>query len=89
MQWLEEDLQRGVGQNPSWDLCKPGGQLQDISDLCDFFTTVELHFLHQECQTQFLEGHSPAYSAPENWKSLPSEDTFQGRKASRHVQIQS
>ncbi len=28
-------------------------------------------------------------AASENWKMLPSEDTFQGRKASRHVRIQS
>ncbi len=31
---LNEDLQRGVGQNPSWDVCKPGDQLQETSDLC-------------------------------------------------------
>ncbi len=24
-----------MGQNPSWDVCKPGGQLQETSDLCD------------------------------------------------------
>ncbi len=27
--YLGEDLKRGVGQNPSWDVCKPGGQLQE------------------------------------------------------------
>ncbi len=32
---LGEDLQRGVGQNPSRDVCKPGDQLQETSDLCD------------------------------------------------------
>ncbi len=26
------------GQNPSWDVCKPGGQLQEISDLCEGFS---------------------------------------------------
>ncbi len=28
-------MQRGMGQNPSWDVCKSGGQLQETSDLCD------------------------------------------------------
>ncbi len=26
-------MKRGVGQNPSWDVYKPGGQLQETSDL--------------------------------------------------------
>ncbi len=29
-------MQREVGQNISWDVCKPGGQLQEMSDLCDW-----------------------------------------------------
>ncbi len=40
------DLQRGVGQNLSWDVCKPGGQLQDTSDLCD----CQQEFCHQVLQ---------------------------------------
>ncbi len=31
------------GQNPSWDVCKPGGQLQETSDLCD----CQQGFCHQ------------------------------------------
>ncbi len=30
-----ERIWRGVGQNRSWDVIKPGGQLQETSDLCD------------------------------------------------------
>src|SRR4029434_3011696 len=31
-----EDLQRGVDQNPSWVVYKPGDQLQETSDVCAF-----------------------------------------------------
>ncbi len=43
--WNLETLMtwRGVGQNPSWDVCKPGGQLQETSDLCD----CQQGFCHQ------------------------------------------
>ncbi len=32
---LERICKEKWGQNPSWDVCKPGGQLQETSDLCD------------------------------------------------------
>ncbi len=38
-----QNYARGVGQNPSWDICKPGGQLQEMSDLCD----CRQRFCHQ------------------------------------------
>ena len=38
-----EDLQRGVDQNPSQDLCKPAEKLQQTSDLC----ACQQRFLHQ------------------------------------------
>ncbi len=41
--WLGEDLKRGVGQNPSWDVCKPGDHLQESSVLCDY----QQGFCHQ------------------------------------------
>ncbi len=40
---LERICKRGVRQNPSWDVCKPGGQLQETSDLSDF----QQGFCHQ------------------------------------------
>ncbi len=47
--WVGEDLQRGVGQNPSWDVCKPVGQLQETSDLCD----CQQGFFHQVLKSCF------------------------------------
>ena len=38
-----KDLQRGVDQNPSQDLCKPAEKLQQTSDLC----ACQQRFLHQ------------------------------------------
>ena len=38
-----EDLQIGVDQNPSHDLCKPAEKLQQTSDLC----ACQQIFLHQ------------------------------------------
>ncbi len=38
-----ERICKGVEQNPSWDVCKPGGQLQETSDLCD----CQQGFCHQ------------------------------------------
>ncbi len=32
-----------MGQNPSWDMCKPGDQLQETSDFCD----CQQGFCHQ------------------------------------------
>ncbi len=40
--WCKQG-RRWVGQNPSWDVCKPGGQLQERSDLCD----CQQGFCHQ------------------------------------------
>ncbi len=40
--WWKQD-KRWVGQHPSWDVCKPGGQLQERSDLCD----CQQGFCHQ------------------------------------------
>ncbi len=50
--WLGEDMQRGVGQNPSWDVCKPGGQLQETSYLCD----RQQRFCHQVPSHVLLRG---------------------------------
>jgi hypothetical protein len=30
---LEKICKKREGQNPSWDVCKPGGQLQETSEL--------------------------------------------------------
>ena len=38
-----ENLQRGVDQNPSQDLCKPAEKLQQTSDLC----ACQQRFVHQ------------------------------------------
>ncbi len=37
-----EDLYGGVGQNPCCNLCKPGQELQEMSDLCYCKTKVSI-----------------------------------------------
>ncbi len=45
-------MQRGVGQDPFWDVCKPCGQLQETYDLCD----CQQGFYHQVLSKDLRRG---------------------------------